>query len=381
MDDSPHSLPPEPDPPGSSGASGPSGTSGRATWAWIGTVGILLLAAVILGGTLYKAPYVALLPGNARDTEDLVQVSGLDRYPSQGQLLFTTVKVRQRPNLWEYLWLHIDHDADIVPERVVLEGRSPEENRQLNVQQMTDSKSVAIAVALKELGYNSITSNGVLINRVVDGSPAQGQLRPGDTLVAIDGQPVTGTQDLSRVLATKPPGTTVTVTVERGSAASEQATVVLAAKPDAPQSSFLGVEPSDRVELNRNLGFTVQIDSGSVTGPSAGLAFTLAVLDDLTPGELTGGAKVAVTGTMDAGGRVGAVGGVAQKAVAVRKAGATAFIVPAALSDNELRQVRQNAGDRVRVIPVADVDEALSALATLGGQVGAVQEYASGHLG
>ena len=62
--------------------------------------------------------------------------------------------------------------------------------------------------------------------------------------------------------------------------------------------------------------------------PSAGLAFTLAVIDDLTPGDLTGRHRVAVTGTIEPDGTIGPVGGVAQKAITAERNGATALIVP-----------------------------------------------------
>ena len=117
----------------------------RSIWQWVGVIGGFLLAATIVGGMLYKVPYVALVPGSARDTEPLIDVEGIESFPSEGELLLTTVRVRQRPNLWEYLWLQANQDAEIVAEDVILGGRTPEENRQFNLQLMTDSKSVAIA--------------------------------------------------------------------------------------------------------------------------------------------------------------------------------------------------------------------------------------------
>ena len=106
----------------------------------------------------------------------------------------------------------------------------------------------------------------------------------------------------------------------------------------------------------------------------------MAVLDELTPGELTGGASVAVTGTIDASGRVGSVGGVVQKTAAVRDLGVDAFLIPAGLPEEELERVFERAGDDLQVIPVEDLDDALEALAGLGGEVTAVEEYAATNL-
>lgn len=379
---------------------------------WFGFCICFVLGAAIVGGLLFKVPYVALVPGSARDTESLLEVSGIDNYPSEGELLLTTVRIRPRPNLWEYLWLRTDGDAEIVPEEAILGGRSPEENREFNLQMMTDSKSIAIAVALEELGYDAVQTDGVVIADLVEGAAAEEVLMVGDTIVEIDGRPVTSSGELVEVLADYEVGDEITLVVESlelslanaseledgdGGDSSTNAddeattdeeepdqvpgvrteTVVLGPKPEEPEAAFLGVAPSDRVDFNNDFDFLVDIDSGSVGGPSAGLAFTLAVLDELTEGELTGGATVAVTGTIDPAGRVGAVGGVVQKTAAVRDLGADAFLVPAGLDEAELERVMERAGDDLEVIPVENLDDALEALAGLGGEVAAVEEFAA----
>ena len=358
----------------------------RAMWQWVGGMVGFVVAAAVIGGILFKVPYVALVPGAARDTEPLLVVDGVDSYPSDGELLLTTVRVRQRPNLWEYLWLQADRDVDIVPEEVVLGDRTPEENRELNLQLMTDSKSVAVAVALEELGYDAISSDGVRVIEVVEASAADGLLDPGDTITAIGDDTLSTTTDLIDVLSGYEPGDVVELTVERFDAETGEmgpptsVAVELGDHPDRPGDAFLGVGPIDRVELTTDFDFVVDIDSGSVGGPSAGLAFTLAVLDQLTPGELTGGSVVAVTGTIDVAGTVGTVGGVVQKTAAVRDLGADVFIVPAALGEAQLERIEERAGDDLRVIPVDDLDEALDALAELGGEVDAVEEFAAANL-
>src|SRR5690606_3334077 len=108
-------------------------------------------------------------------------------------------------------------------------------------------------------------------------------------------------------------------------------------------------------------------------GPSAGLAFTLALIDLLTPGELTGGHKVAVTGTIRLDGSVGPVGGGAQKAIAARNAGYEVFLVP----PDELEEVKTTLGGDFAVIAVSTLDEALEALVSLGGEVGSTAAAAT----
>lgn len=350
----------------------------RRLWIWsAGFLGVVVVAAVI-GGLLLKVPYVALVPGSAKDTEPLLAISGVEEYPSDGELLFTTVRVRQHPNLWEYLWLKADDDATVLPEEDILGDRSPEENREFNLSMMNDSKRIAVAVALQELGYDAVKTDAVVVQQLVPDAPAEAVLLLGDSILAIDGQSTTNTVALVDILSGRKPGDEVELSVQRfGESDVRDITVVLAANPDRPEDGFLGIQPADRPQYVNDFGFTVEIDSGSVGGPSAGLAFTLAVLDQLTEGELTGGAQVAVTGTIGALGNVGPVGGVLQKTAAVRKLGADVFIIPAGLNDAELEAIQSRAGDDLQVIPVRTLKEALDALAGLGGDVGAVEEYAS----
>jgi PDZ domain-containing protein len=130
--------------------------------------------------------------------------------------------------------------------------------------------------------------------------------------------------------------------------------------------AFLGV--SVRTAYQVTYGHDVEIDSGQVGGPSAGLAFTLGAIDLLTPGDLTGGTEVTATGTIRPDGSVGAIGGVQQKAAAVRRAGVKLFLVPSEQTPEELARARKLAGDEVDIVPVATLDEALHALSTRGGE-------------
>lgn len=356
-------------------------TTQRRNLRRMGWVVFAVLAAGIVGGFFIPTPYVALVPGSARTTEDLVDVSGLEVFPSEGEVLFTTVRLKTRPSVWEYLWLTNDGDANVVPEEVIFGDRTPEENREANLQAMTDSKEVAVSVALEQLGYEAITPTGVFVADVVPDTAAEGVLERGDVLLEVDGIAVLSDSDLVEELQDREAGETVVLTVERHTTGeSEQLEVVLGGRDDDPDVGFLGVAPQTRIEMNTELPFEVDIDSGSVGGPSAGLAFTLAILDQLTEGELTGGVEIAVTGTMAVDGRVGSVGGVPQKAAAVRDLGVDVFIVPRALGESVLAEVEERAGDDLQIIPVDDLAEALAALETLGGDTQAIEEFAAGNL-
>jgi PDZ domain-containing protein len=141
--------------------------------------------------------------------------------------------------------------------------------------------------------------------------------------------------------------------------------VELTASPDDPDRAIVGIVPFDTASVQ--LPFEINIDTGSIGGPSAGLAFTLTLIDELSAGDLTGGSDVAVTGEIKLDGTVGAIGGLAQKVSAVRQVGVKYFLVPTAQGPEQLERARQIAGDDLEIIPVATLDEALAALQALGG--------------
>src|SRR5918995_264093 len=245
---------------------------------------------------------------------DGTTVDGAEVYASDGTISYTTVSLRQA-TLFGLASGWIDDDVDVVPRDEVLGGRDADENRTLNMQMMDTSKQVATQVALERLGHPvDVSITGETVVEGIPDMPADGVVEPGDTITAVDGEPLDDPDDLTRLLGDEAPGDEVTVTVQSPESAAERdEELALAADPDDPERAIMGVRPSPR-GVDFDFPFDVVIDTGDVGGPSAGLAFTLAIIDDLTPGDLTGGAKVAVTGTIAGDGSVGPVGGTGQKA-------------------------------------------------------------------
>jgi Lon-like protease len=320
-------------------------------------VSLLLVPLVVAG--FVNVPYYLISPGEARGVEDLIEVKGVPVYEPEGTVLFTTVALTGNVNIYEALVGWLDDDVEVIPEKDITGGAPRKTVRRLNIQAMDDSKLTATKVALERLNYRvPAKGDGALVIQVVQGDPADGQLEPGDVIVAVDGEPVTlHEQVVSRVRQHKP-GDVVEIRFRRG---DEERTVRLTAVDTGEGQARIGAALQTK-DLRYDFPFAVTIDTGVVGGPSAGLAFALALLDDLSPGELTGGRKVAVTGTIDSRGEVGVVGGVAQKTVTARRAGAYAFLVP----PEEVVQAKTHAG-KMRIIGVRTLDEALAALQGLGG--------------
>lgn len=353
--DLPAPPPPEPPPP-----------TGRARRWPVRLLSLAIVALVIaLAGMAIRLPYRVFSPGSATPVQDVVTVDGAKTYPHRGELLFLTVSVSSgRPNLWRLLQAELDDDSQVVGEDDYLGGQSPSRVRRMNVAAMDESQLVAKVAALEQLGYSvTATGSGARVRGVVEGSPADGKLEPGDVVTAIDDRPVRLRDQLGEIVRSQPVGTTFTFTVTRGGETrSVDVTTAEATSGELRGQPFVGIETVTK-DLKVDLPVDITIETPDVSGPSAGLAFTLAIIDELSPGDLTGGQKVAVTGTMEPDGSVGDVGGVRQKTAAAIAAGAQLFLVPRA----ELGLARARAGDAMKVVAVDDLDDALAVLERNGG--------------
>ncbi|MGA0116781.1 MAG: S16 family serine protease [Ilumatobacteraceae bacterium] len=255
--------------------------------------------------------------------------------------------------------------------------RTPSSSRRLGYQAMFGAKQVAEYVAMKKLGLDAkfIEGDIVIEGLVCDGAPQEksacSELEVGDTIVEVNGTKTPTLSVLLELLPTFSIGEEVTVTVipyappTGQSQAPQKRTIEIMASPDKADRPIIGFIPADTREVQ--LPFEVNISTPDIGGPSAGLAFTLSLLDELTKGNLMGKNRVAATGTINELGAVGAIGALVQKAVAARDAGITVFLVPTGQSDEDVRKARAAAGKGVEIVQVASLDDALKALRARGG--------------
>jgi PDZ domain-containing protein len=324
-------------------------------------VAVLLMVVPILAGVFIRVPYYLISPGEARGVAELIKVKGdgAKVFPPKGKILFTTVSLAGDVNVFEALSGWLDKEIEVIPEKQITGGAPKTEVRQLNIQAMVDSKLTATKVALERLGYRvSVTGDGALVTLVNPGDPADGQLQVGDVIKTVDGETIILHDQVVTKVRQHQPGDMIAIGFKRGGA---DKTIELKSIAGPDGAARIGVQLQTN-DLKYDFPVDVSIETGLVGGPSAGLAFTLALIDDLTEGELTGGRYVAVTGTIDADGNVGQVGGVAQKTVTARKAGAIAFLVP----PEEEKEAKIFAG-KMQIIPVKTLADALTALHRLGG--------------
>ena len=334
----------------------------RRNKSWLVPVGVVvaLLAVTSVVFAFWRTDVVAVRPGGVEEVAPRVTVSGTEVYPPNSEIALVTVLVSSRLNIWQRIGVEFESGVDIEPERTFTGEGTRNELRRLNELRMKTSQHTAIVVALEHLGYEIPRfASGVIVADAMEGAPAAQVLARGDVIVGIEGIPVAELTDLAEVLAARRAGQTVDLEVERGEGGSvETVKVDLIASPEDAARTLIGVEARERTDVG-DLPVDIEIDSGSIGGPSAGLALSLGIIDLLTPGELTGGHMVAATGTISFDGSVGAIGEVDQKAIAAERAGFDLFLVPAA----NLQEALDHVGDGIRVVGVDNLQEALDAMA------------------
>ena len=322
------------------------------------------LGRLLPGQSTVDSDAVAFRPGRVFATAGRVDIEGLERFEPDGEILFVTVSIDSDVSVLDWVESSLDDYVELRTRASVYGDRSSQDHREHNAMLMRTAKETALIAALDRLGLDATEGpSGVAFSAVIVDTAASESLEPGDVIVAVDGEPVTTVESLVRLMAVRLPGETAVLTVQHGERPERQVPVVLGAHPDN-DGGFIGLHGvTERVEL-RDLPFGIDISPGSVGGPSAGLAFALTLLDLLTPGDLTGGLAVAVTGSISAEGGVGAVGGVRQKAAAARRAGADLFLVPQQQADQAAA-----GGAGMSVFGVASLGEALAVLGEHGGDV------------
>jgi PDZ domain-containing protein len=312
-----------------------------------------------------------------------VSVDGARTFPdNRGDIRLLFVRERSHINLWRYIQARLDGDIDLFKEKELNpSGESQEDLQVAAVAQMAEAKISATKVALEAAGYSVEPSDeGLVVLAAIPSRPAGKVLEDGDVLLTADGATLRASDDLRTALSRLRDGDQVELEILRD---GERRNVKVGVKVEEGRPS-IGVYVMPRYDFP----VTVDVDTAGIGGPSGGLAMTLAILDDLTPGNLTGGTRTAVTGRIDGNGGVGEIGGIEQKAITARAAGAKLFLVPQcnapgedaegeeraqaeaifAACEQDLARARERAGSSVRVVPVATFDDALQALRENGGE-------------
>jgi PDZ domain-containing protein len=314
---------------------------------------------------LLPVKYAVLHPGPVLNTlgevkgKKLIAISGHTTYPTSGQLDLTTVSVVGGPDrpisLLQVVTGWLDKTAAVVPqEEVFAPGQTQKQSDEENQAEMVSSQESATAAALSTLGIKVPTK--LAVAGVAPTAPASGVLLADDVISSVNGTPIIDLQKLRTVLEATTAGDEVTMVVRRKGADKTLKVKTLASPDDG--RTVLGVY----IDPTFSFPFSVKIQIEDIGGPSAGTMFALGIIDTLTEGDLTGGKKIAGTGTIDADGLVGPIGGIRQKLVGARDAGAKYFLAPADNCDEVVKHIPDGL-TVVKIDTLGHAEDAVKAIA------------------
>jgi len=349
----------------------PARTSRRRRIGWL-VLGGGIVASVVLA--MLPAPYVIEQPGPVFDTlgsasgsdgTPLIEIPDEKTYPTEGSLDLLTVSVLGSPTSlpsWaEVATAWFDPSRAVVPvEAVYPSGTTTDEVNEQNRIEMQNSQQNAIAAALTELGRPF--SSTLTVAGLISGSPSAGLLQVGDEIVSLNGAPVDDVAELQDAIRRNGAGTPAEVGILRSGSPSTVPVTPVLSQSGGQTAPVLGI----LVGTEYDFPFTVTIQLNDVGGPSAGMMFALGIIDKLTPGALTGGERVAGTGTITAQGEVGAIGGIRQKMYGAQRAGARYFLAPEANCD----EVASHVPSGLTVVAVKTLADSLTALGDIAAGTG-----------
>lgn len=332
--------------------------SKRPRWLGLEYVSMVATGVLLVATAWSPTPYVLERPGPAFDTtgqidgKQVMTLEGVQTHPTQTRLDFTTVYVvggpGASPRILDTVHAWLSKTQAVLPQEVMYPpAATREEINNSGSAAMDSSQDLAVASALEYLGQDYDTT--LTVHEISPGSPADGVLRSGDAIRAVDGRPVTSLEMLRELLNDGDDGT-VTVQVDRDGHQQDLSVDTV----DVDGNRQLGVY----LERDFDFPFEVSFALDNVGGPSAGMMLSLGVIDELTPGSLGGDTHVAGTGTIRVDGQVGPIGGVRQKMVGAAEAGAELFVAPV----GNCAEIVGHVPDGLVVVAVDDLDEAVNAL-------------------
>jgi PDZ domain-containing protein len=319
---------------------------------------LIILALAGVASSLVPTVNGLHAPGFAIPVEPMVIVAPEHRHPYSGSFILTSV-ISQTPIIaGQWVYAQLSPVVEIVPpERIVPPDITPQELMEQNFKLLEESETLATVVALRLAGYDvRVIGEAVKVTSILPESPAHGVLQINDLILRLNGEPANVASELAARIRALDPNDTVNLVIDRAGQPMEL-TLPLMQPSDPNEPPRLGIT-IETVGLDVELPFEVEVRPKKIAGgPSAGLMFTLTIYNLITPGDLTGGRKIAGTGTINLDGKVGPIGGVEQKVAGAERAGAEYFLVPLENYEDAQRVAR-----KIKVIKVETAQEAIDFL-------------------
>lgn len=313
----------------------------------------LILAAIIIVGLYVRIDYFIVRPSRAVELGTLISVENAFDDQDRGRLYLVTIS-QQRASIFTAIYGYIHPYMEVkAKDTVIPDGMDEVEYRQQLREIMSESQQLAQVVALRRAGYEvDILSDGVIVIGLLDEAPAENYLEEGDLIIEVDNSRVSLATEVSALVQDRLVGEEVKLLVTRQEVNLELI-IPTGANPDDTDMPFLGILIQTS-SLEPQIPIAIEMNTGRIGGPSAGLMFVLEILNQLTPEDITRGKAIAGTGTIDLNENIGRVGGVRQKVVAAKNAGAEIFFVPFGNYDQAAGVI-----GNIEVVPVKNLEEVL----------------------
>lgn len=336
---------------------------------WTGA--IIAVFAIVYVLTYMPTPFVVYKPGLAEDVGPMVQVHGAD-VAEDSVLMLTTVR-QMYPNWATYVYAQFNPNWDIYKKSDIFrEGETRNEyvERQSIVMLSSQSNAIQAAYQAADIPFD-LTYEGVIVLQTIEGMPASEKLQAGDRILEIEGKAIERSEEVIKLLASKKVGEQVKVRLKRNDQERDVEIEMgdfasLAEATDEERKSGphpgLGIQPADRIAVKaKDPQKEVKIKVKDIGGPSAGLIFSLEIYDQLTPGDLTKGYRIAGTGEILPDGTVDAIGGVQHKISAADREGADIFFAPEK-NARDAKEKAESIGTGMKVVSVSTLQDALDYL-------------------
>jgi Lon-like protease len=333
-------------------------TTGKKFSTKINLPAVLIIVLIFFSGLFIKLDYYIVRPSRAMELGELINVENRDPDDEGAFFLLTVSQHRATPFTILYGLVHPHYDINPISS-IIPVGMDEEEYRQLQADNMAESRLMAQVVALRRAGYDiDVSSEGVEVIGFLENAPAEPYLREGDKLIIVDGKRVILASEVPLIVQEREVGESIGLTVIRDGRLLEME-LKTGEHPEESGLPFLGIYIKT-LPWEAEIPVNIVMDTGRIGGPSAGMMFTLEIINQIIEGDLTAGKKIAGTGTIDFTEKIGRIGGVAQKVIAAERVGAEVIFVPEANYSDALKAAR-----RIIVVPVSDLDQALEFLSNL----------------
>jgi len=322
---------------------------------------LIIIIAVLILLNLIPTPYFLVIPGQAINLSENITVENGEK-DAKGQFLLTSTAII-KANLLLYIYGFFDPNIDLKnrDDEMLL---NMDQKDYINIMEklMQESQMISKVVAIRKAGYSpEISGRGILINGILDNSPAKNKLLPGDVIIKIDEQPIHTLEEFSEIIRSYSSRQMVRITFLRNNStySTSISLIELPGADDKTGRIGIGVYTETK-DLQCRFPLEIEINLEKMKGPSAGLMIALEVLNQLTENDLSSSLLIAGTGNLSMDGRITEVDGIKQKIVSAKKHKADVFLVPQKNYPEALKF-----GRGIKIIPVDDFDDVIIKLIKL----------------